>query len=431
MVLISANLLARATARHAGEHAASGAFWFALVYLNFGPAAYRGFQLETVQAFFASVAAYFALLHVDNDVETHRSAFLTGLFAGVAAMLKPTAAAVAGASLLTLLHARRWRAILPLLLGSLVAPVAVAVWTWRAGLFPEMPALFREIALYGRETPLVALDWVKPITVLLIAGFPFLAARALRGGMGKLVRPWSFSDARVAAKARFILFAATWLTLEFLGILLQRRMYAYHFLVLAPPLALLFGLVWRDARPAARLAAFAPVIALSLFANVADFRTLLSTGVRDLPESEYLRAHAVPTDRVVGDGIERLLMESGLRAGSRYLHLFYLTNHDTAPIDYTRQFLADLEKNRPEWAIFDTRRDEHHLRQCEDLPMLSQRPARRERFLAAWRDIDAYIAQHYRCVATVNGKSIYRRTGDIRIISSSRPSSYPRRPEGY
>jgi len=412
MAIVAALLLARTAAHHLGPAAKTPALLFALVFLNFSPIAYRGFQLETVQTFFATLAAYFALTD-DRNATTHP--LLAGLFAGLAAMIKPTGAAVAAAHALILLRHRQYRALLTLILGASIAPLAVTAWTWHAGLLPEIPTLLREISLYGSQTPLVPDDLFKPLCVLVIAGFPFLAIRIVRQS------PTPVSVPQVAVlrdlcatpprqTATLLLFATTWLLLECLGVYAQKRMYAYHFLPLAAPLTLLFAAACRTGRSTPALAAaFAPILLLSLARTQYDLQTLLTRTSPNLPQSDYLLAHAAPTDTVIGDPIERLLMETHLRSGTRYAHLFYFANHDTAPTEYCDRFLADCERNHPTWAVFETNRAPHRLRQTQSLPMYTQRPQRAQAFLTACQKIDTYLATHYTPVTDLNGVTIYHR----------------------
>jgi hypothetical protein len=162
-------------------------------------------------------------------------------------------------------------------------------------------------------------------------------------------------------------------------------------------------------RPGAIVAALAPLVVVSVIANVPEYRSLWARGPRTLGASDYLRAHAAPGDAVAGDGIERLLIETKLRCGTRYAHLFYFANHDAAPIEFGGRFLDDLERNRPAWAVFEADRAAHRLRQAADLPMYARRPVRRDNFLKAWERIDAYVAANYDAVAEVEGETIYRR----------------------
>lgn len=401
MTLAGAYLLAREMGRVIAAGAFAPVFLFSMVYLNLSPVAYRGFQLETVQCFFSILAAVYGLRLLSGSGAGVINGVLVGLFAGAAAMLKPTGMAVAGAMMMGLLLRGRagWRGILATMGGLLVVPALVLLWVWRAGLMREMPPLFREIALYGSGTPIVAEDWLKPVLALVVAGLPFLAIRICRSG-AEVVKQRS--------ERPLVFFAIAWLILEVVGVVLQKRMYIYHFLPIAPPLAVLFGMVGMGRRPGAYIVALTPLLLLSFTHSLGDFASLRH-GVRNLPESDYLLAHALPGESVVGDPIERILMETQLRCGARYAHLFYMFNHDEAPAEYGRRFLDDLELNRPEWVVFRTDRQSNHLIQCVTQSMLSESPRRKAAFLAAWAKIDAYIAEHYAPVTQAGEMTIYRR----------------------
>ena len=58
-------------------------------------------------------------------------------------------------------------------------------------------------------------------------------------------------------------FAVCWLSIESAGIIAQRRMYAYHFVTLVPPAALLFGMMRRRKRPGRDLRALLPAAVLA------------------------------------------------------------------------------------------------------------------------------------------------------------------------
>src|SRR5262245_56137571 len=93
-------VLARAASRHLGPQSVLPVTLFAIVYLNLTAAVFGGFQLETMHIFFAVLGALAAMeaLRSDNAWD----AFVVGLSAGCAAMLKPTGFAVAGAFLIAL-----------------------------------------------------------------------------------------------------------------------------------------------------------------------------------------------------------------------------------------------------------------------------------------------------------------------------------------
>jgi hypothetical protein len=151
-------LLGWSVHRHVRPSAGYSTLLFALIHLNFFRIVLTGFQLETMQVAAAIVSACFALHALQRN--SIWASFGAGLAAGVAAMLKPSGLAVAGALSLTLLWQVRttsWRTILMqgvalglgvgLVLGANVAWVAS---TYLAG---EMPELTRQIWLYASETP--------------------------------------------------------------------------------------------------------------------------------------------------------------------------------------------------------------------------------------------------------------------------------------
>jgi len=412
LALGAAAALAHAARHTWGGPAGVATFAFAAVFLNFGPAAYRGFQLETLVAAFAAFAGCAALRLVSGaDIlvcpgKEFRTllALSLGITAALAANLKPTGGALLGAFCIACLLRRQFAPVAFATIGFLLPTAAVALWTWHAGLFPEMPALWREISLYGSGTPVLPADLLlKAFTLVGLCGLTFYGARRLARTRASHITP-SPRDATTP-------FLLIWLVLELLGVYLQKRMYAYHFLPLAPPLALLFGRLFataREIRPLGLTAALAPALVLSLAWSTGDFKTLL-TSPRTLPESDYLLAHAKPTDRIVGDGIERLLMETNLRCGSRYAHLFYLANHDAAPATFGDRFLTDLTTNKPEWTIFPTNWRECRERSARDLPLYAECPARAAAFLDVTDRIQQHVEAHYAPAIRIGTNTIWRR----------------------
>src|SRR4051812_35201024 len=95
LAVVSALLLGRAAARAFGEHARLATTLYALVYLNLNCAVFGGFQLETIQAFFAVLAACAALEALCGGASS--DAFVVGLAAGCAMMVKPSGGAVLAA----------------------------------------------------------------------------------------------------------------------------------------------------------------------------------------------------------------------------------------------------------------------------------------------------------------------------------------------
>jgi len=424
MVYAAARALRTCATRTWGEGAGITAFWFTLVFLNFGPVAYRGFQLETIVTFFAIMGTRAGWCCITENSHTQASPlpalhfpthapFILGFCAGIAAMIKPTGGAVFGAFAITFLAQRKWRAFIPATIGFLLPLLTVFAWTASAGLLPEMPSLWREISLYGSQTPLPITEFlIKSATIAVIAGFTLYAARRLGRG-APITQPATPTPQLFNQISALTLFVLTWLALECFGVYVQKRMYAYHFLPIAAPLALLCArmVAGFTAKPLGLLAAFAPIVALSLLWSRTDLKTLYTTGPAPLPESTYLLTNAAPGDRVVGDGIERLLMETHLRSGTRYAHLFYLANHDLAPAEYGARFLADMESNRPEWAIFESPEiwRQHRQLTIREMPLFAERPIRAQAYLQATDQIQTYIESHYTPQAQLGNKTIWKR----------------------
>ena len=264
MAMGAAVMLGRSLARHTGEGARWPTTLFALVYLNFGPVVVGGFQLETILACLAIVAACSGMAAM-----TRRSpwfAFWCGLAGGSAATIKPTGLAVMGALAVVWLvrwrgeERRRWMTLAAAALAGSLLPIAgVLAWTVHQGILDQMPELVRQVRLYGSQTPLQAADWVVLPAVIVGLGFPFF------------VRGWVFRRELTSPQSQaepshvlLLVFGIAWLGLEASGIFLQKRMYGYHFLVLAPAAAWLYGLMVQRRRVVGLAAGLLPILALSL-----------------------------------------------------------------------------------------------------------------------------------------------------------------------
>jgi hypothetical protein len=431
LTFIAAAALARAAARHAGEHGRLAAFCGALVFLNFGWAAYTGFQLETIQACFAALAAAAALEALAGvsraEVEDRQwiaDAFAAGLAAGCAAMIKPTGLAVGGAFGLALLWAIRSNgirrsviAVASFAFGVAIPTAAVVFWVWWTGIMSEMPHLFRQIALYGSESPM---DWFTPIkiaAVLALCAFPLL------------VRGWVFRRERVPAEDRVgptstvWVFAIGWAALELAGIVMQGRMYMYHFLPLAPPVALLFGLLPRPGRSAAIGLSVLPIALMSMRWRGSDL-SYVERGTQRCELSDYLLAHTQPGDSVFQDQMGRVLMETGLKPGCRFAILYYWVNYDTAPQDYLKGMLDDFEQRRPRYIVLSADADES-MANMSTGPILGLCSTRRANARLAWRDFRSYLAEHYEWEARVSDDDVFRRREMPAIAPPSAVATVP------
>jgi hypothetical protein len=398
-----AMLLGRSAGQHFGAAAKLPAMLFGLVYFNLYIAVYGGFQLETMQSFFGILAAGAAMEALSGSTRL-RDAFVVGLAAGCAAMLKPTGGAVlaafAGAAVIAWYRtpSKLSRPAIGAACGVAI-PIAFALaYLIGTDVLRDMPDLYRQIARYAAATPFEWIDLLRPVTVLVVIGFPML------------IRGWVSRRDRVPSGAPrpIVIFLIAWLAFEFIGALAQRRMYAYHFLPLVPPAALLFAAIPRRERLAHLAAALMPAAIASLVAG-----TILISKAdekRDITSaSEYLLAHAQPTDRIWQDWMARTLIETHLQPGSRVPLTFLFMNHDDAPQEFSRIMLADFARLEPTYIVLHTDLEARLTDVTARSPELAASPARAENYRRAYRDIEAWVRLHYAAERHVGRETIYRR----------------------
>ncbi len=445
--LIAPLLLARLAGRHIRPAAAPAVGLFAVVFFNFDLLAFSGFQLETIESFFAILAAGAALEALADD--SAADSFVAGLAAAVAAMAKPTGLAVLAAFGVAMTISAIIRPSAPAILrltrhalaalAGAVIPLAVCIaYLYAADILADMPALFRQIARYGAETPWAWPEMIKPLIFLILVGFPFLV-RAVIFRRSKTIAPISRDSVGSAPRTlpsffpfaapdvpsgnspstradtmnpSLPLFALLWFGFEALGIFLQRRAYAYHFLVLIPPAALLFGLIPRPARPS-RLpiqlaAALLPAAVLSLLLALPGLAAIPATPPR-LALSGYLAAHTLPGDAVWQDEFPRLLIETNLRPGARMPLTFLYLNYDAAPLDFCRQFLADLRDRAPKYVVLPTDIEAKIQMETTLDPPLVRSPTRAKNYAAAWRAMRQFVSQNYEPETVIGKETVYRR----------------------
>ncbi|HTL28038.1 MAG TPA: glycosyltransferase family 39 protein [Tepidisphaeraceae bacterium] len=402
MAFASAVLLGRTARRYVSEDAGRSTLLFAIVFVNFSAGVFTGFQLETIQIFFTTIAGCLAIRWILS--RQWWGALLVGLFAGIAGIIKPTGMASLGAFAIAAVIVARKDSIKALLFAALGAAIPIALvfaWTVYANLLGEMPELLRQISLYGNQTTLLPEDLMKVAAVATILGFPMI----LRWRCPQV----ESTPARAPQPAlqSILLFASLWLFFECIGILAQRRMYMYYFLVLAPPCAILFGLIPRPARAKNLAWALVPALVYSLFYS-APLLAKFSGGFKRAPLTEYLVAHTKPNDPIFADWMPRILLESDLQPGSRYPHLWYFGNHDLAPLDYTRVLLNDFEQRKPVYVVIPAKLDEYIKDELAQ-SFIRTRPVRAKNVVVAWDRIRSYLAQNYKPETTVGIWQLYRR----------------------
>jgi hypothetical protein len=402
--LMTASLLARAAARHFGDYARVPTLLFAIVHLNMNFVVFGGFQLETIQAFFATLAACAALELIDGD--DWRDALVVGLAGGCAAMLKPTGLAVLGATTIILLILHRQhpvkllKQLLALATGFALPAIVTLIYLIHSDNLRDMPGLWHQIATYAKNSSWDLWDLCKPVTVAIMGGFPFFVRFVI------FRRPTDRISVRLNYAA--VAFVVLWLALEMAGVVAQRRMYAYHFMVLGPPLALLYGMLPRRDRLAPMAAALIPMVLFSVYGSSLLFQYEYRGAYR-LAVSDYLATRTKPTDAVWKDDAARLLLETGLKAGSRYPLTFLFANYDQAPLEYGATMIKDFEQTQPKFIVLPAEFDRVMAHQGHEILELNRFPIRRENYLKAWNDIRAYVLANYIWEARRGEDEIYRR----------------------
>jgi hypothetical protein len=428
------SMIAAAAIGTAAGRGRVAAVLFAVVFLNITPAVFGGFQLETPIACFASLAAMGAVRAIDD--ESASGAFVAGLAAGCAALLKPTGVGVLAAMGVGLavrqIGARGGQrsagctsAASAARIGffgmcGLAVPLSVAAaYLTGAGLWGELPVTAGRLSAYARGSVFDAASWIKLSTVAALVGFPLVFHGIVGRTHPRSGRPAGalFDRSKSAPAGRPLhgqlavtAFAWSWLAIELLAVVLQRRMYAYHFLPIVPPAALLFGLLPRPTRPLPLLAALGPaaalgfVVALHVIATPTDDR---------LPVGRYLLARTSPGDRVWADDWPRLLLETDRRPGSRQALTFLFANDDATAGADSAQIVADFAARRPAVVVLPADLDRWLRRQTAGIAELSQNPTRAAAYVAGWRRIERYTVAHYRREAVVGADAVYRRDGEV------------------
>ncbi|MBV8781921.1 MAG: glycosyltransferase family 39 protein [Phycisphaerae bacterium] len=413
MSLLGACLLARMAGRRFGEHAVTPTLLYAIVHLNICFVVFGGFQLETLQMFFSILAAGAALELLDSG--DWRDGITLGLATGCAMMLKPTGASVAIATLLTLLVfpsiadgkpaagtrliALR-RASISMAIGVSLPAAVTLFYLIRSDNLHDMPALYRQISLYAKNSSWDAWDLIKPATVSILGGFPML----VRGGIFRRGR----DRLNIPINRSATFFAMAWLALELFGVVAQRRMYAYHFMVMGPPMALLFGLLPRRDRLAPLAASLIPMCLFSIY-GASLVIGLGYQGREHLEESDYLLTHTTSADSVWEDDAARLWLETGTQPGARYPLTFLFANYDSAGLEYGSQIIRDFEHRQPKYIVLRADFEPFLAHQGHEILELNRFAVRRENFVTAWRNIRSFVLANYVKETRIGREEIYRR----------------------
>lgn len=409
LTVLAAAMLARQAALSFGDHARPAVFWCGLTLLNLNAAVTGGFQLETITATFAGLAACGALAALSGG--DRRNAILCGLAAGCAALVKPTGLGVLGAFWAAVVLRWMWRSP-----GGLRTAGALVAWSLAGAALPLLgatlylletdtlrllPGIAAQVGSYARNSSFAPEDLFRPLSVLAL----FVAALLVRG--------WVFRRPahRVASPAppAVVAFAILWLAVEFAGVLMQRRMYAYHFLPLALPAALAFAAIPRRTTVGQLAGVLALPVILSAWGTVDVLRSARANPPSWPAVAAWLDRHALPGERVWRDVTPAVLIPTDLRPASRVQLTFLFMNDDAAPARFSAMLLADLDIHRPRYVVLPGNVPAHVRRHVTHVFELARLPARARAFEQAWADIDRYVAARYVPVATIGDETIYER----------------------
>ncbi len=455
-------LLTRAAGRCIGPAARWPVLIAAAVWLNFTPAVFGQFQLETVVVFFTSIAAAATLeLLTRRD---WRDGPLAGLAIGTAMWAKPTAGAILPAIVLAIVLVRDWQwrrrvyAIAAVAVGVMIPLAICGVLLFATGMADALPATLSQLRDYSANSSADAIDLAKPLVVLgllmlpvLMLGIVFRRDRFApspgtpdfgelsrageswgEGSVPKLKRfkissrtltlhspgvPGEGQTQAARSTGAIAIFILAWLAMELLAVVSQRRMYAYHFLVLAPPAALLVGLLPRVPSARSMLFAFGPAVAMALTFAVP---LMISPGqaTRQSNVIGYLKTHTAAGDSAWMDDDARLLVESDLQPGTRVPLIFLFANSDQTPARLSRQMLEDFTARQPRYIVLQ--RDQAKVIDLYANHMIEmvKFPARSAAFAEAIRNIQHYVEENYRQQTNIDGLVIWRRNDSDRATAN-------------
>lgn len=411
--IIASLFLARAARRHLGDVTYWPVLIASMVWLNMPPLVYGQLQLETIQIGFISVAAACAMeLLARRD---WRDAVTAGLCIGTAMWAKPTAGAIGPAIVAAILFGTAWTtrqkiaAIIPLAVGVLV-PLVLCGWLIvLTGMAEGLPATIAQLRDYSANSTADWMDAFKPIFMTAVMLFPAVVL--------KVVFRRDRVDPPTGSRRAIVMLLIGWFLMELVGVVSQRRMYAYHFLVLAPPMAMITGLVTRRPRAIAILFAFAPAALLSAaWGAQAILRPDINARTNEV--AAYLREHASPEDRVWADDYPLLLIQTGLRPASSVPLTFLFGNSDEAPLTFGRRILDDFARTPPRYVVLYNDVEEYIRFYQRHMAEIAAYPRRAENFATAWRAIDAYVRRDYDPVEQVGRSIIYRRRDAASVVQA-------------
>ncbi len=416
-----------------------------LVLLNLQPFVFGGFQTETLQIFFTSLSGavvVWVLSRCDRG-ELQRAgalACLSVLIAFGAALLKPSGLAVAGA--LGVVLVLRWRVggwmgawmragwCVGMLLGLLG-------WIWIAGRVSVdgyTLEQMREASRYAAGSAWDGFAVMKIASVLAgvmgVIGVAVLLGRKRVGtehAASVMTRAHASSDTHHSrgsgstanddggGSKRVMVFLWVWLLLEIVGVVLQKRMYAYHFLPIMVPGAMLAATMPRRVSVRAIVGAMILPLAISVPPSIELLRAEPARRLAisdELLRRADLRADidAEQVDRVWMDGYARLLIETGMKPASRVPLTFLFINDDQAAGRYVTMLLEDLRADRgARYVVLPESVKDHVQMHVTQVRELVRYPVRAEAYAEAWGRIERFVEAGYSPVWRGEGVVLWER----------------------
>lgn len=384
-------------------------FWPSLavsaVWMTFPLAVFSAFKLEHVQLLMASLACL-AFIECWRTNDT-RDAFVVGLVSGLGAWAKPSALSIFAAACLTwsfdpnLRLRLRLKRIVAACFGVSIPTVVLAIYLIGSGATAGLASSYAQIRSYNHNTVFLPISTlVKFVTVGFILGLPI----AMR-----LFAERKSAEPTVPGQRVLTNFAIVWLLIEIAGIVMQGRLYGYHFLPVTVPAVLLFGLVPRRPRALTTIGSCLPVLVLAVaWTQMAVLPTKVPTD--RFAAIDYIKTHAEPSDSVWMDENARVLTETNLPAGSRVPLTFLFSNDDQAPQRFESVLTSDFDVRQPRWIVLPTewKKRAEFIRSSQ--AEFKWRPTRGENFVRAWTDLATYVQSNYRVAERFGEQTVYERT---------------------
>lgn len=397
LAFLVAAMLTRSAVRAFGEEARWATFLPAVTLLNLNALVMGGFQLETIQTFFACLGACCAIeCLLSND---WRDALAGGLCAGCATLIKPTGGSVFLALAIVLVVRRMVRPLLAASVGFAIVVGAAIFWLWQTDQLAYMPQLARQIGEYASSTSFDVWDLYRPASLLLLFG----AAMLIRG--------WVYRRRSVesAAPMNLRIFLILWIFLEFTGILMQRRMYAYHFLPLAGPAAILFGSLPRRTTFGQLVGVLILPLLFGFWGSIDTTADFAAHPANWPAVTQWLVDHTHPGERIWRDETPDVLLNSDLQPASRIQLTFIFMNSNDSATQFANTLCSDLADTQPRYVVLPASVAEHIRVHTQQVVELARIPARRENFAAAWGSIQQFVESRYQPVQQIGDEMIWKK----------------------